>query len=424
MNTKFINARILPMDGTNLFTGELTVENDRITYVGAERADDGTQYDRVIDCGGNLLLPSFKNAHTHSAMTFVRSYADDLPLHEWLYNRIFPLEAKLNGDDIYALMRLAILEYLTSGITAIGDMYFFRDAMADAICDTGFRGIILDATNNFGGGAEKTAAEMERIRARKNPLLRQVIGVHAEYTTSEALLKEMAALANELRQPVFVHMNETEREVQECVERCGMRPFERMDELGMFNYGGNAYHCVWLSEREFDIIKQRGIYPVTCPASNLKLASGIAPVKRMLEEGLPVAIGTDGPASNNCLDMFREMFLVTALQKVLHGADAVDANEVLKMACVNGAHALGFDDCDALAVGKQADIILLDLNNPNMRPLHNIEKNVVYAGSKSNVLMTMVAGRILYERGQFFVGDSPERIIAEAEKASRRIENA
>ena len=171
-----------------------------------------------------------------------------------------------------------------------------------------------------------------------------------------------------------------------------------------------------------EILQARNMRVVTCPASNLKLASGIAPIYEYLQRGIPVAIGTDGAASNNCLDLFREMFLVTALQKVRHGADAVDATEVLKMACRNGAYVCGFDDCDCLAPGKQADLILIDLQQPNMQPLNNIEKNVVYSGSKQNVALTMIAGKILYERGEFHIGDDPERIYREATRIVRSLQ--
>lgn len=435
MKIQFYNARILTMEGDAPFIeGELHVDGSRITYVGPARTDGAFVCEngvpdcacmpqRRIDCGGDLLMPGFKNAHTHSAMTFLRSYADDLPLQEWLFEKVFPYEAKLTPEDVAVLTRLAILEYLTSGITLLSDMYFCRETVARVAVETGFRAAIMDGVNNFGGSPEGSEAEYHRINAM-GPLVRCKISVHAEYTTSLPLLKEMSALAHRLKEPVYIHMNETDREVQECIERYKLRPFELMDELGMFAYGGNGYHCVHLSENEMEIMKRRGVYAVTCPASNLKLSSGVAPVYELLQRGIPVAIGTDGAASNNCLDMFREMFLVTGLQKLRHGADAVDAMEVLKMACVNGARATGFMDCDCLAPGKQADIIRIDLQQPNMQPLHNIAKNIVYSGSKQNVRMTMIAGKILYENGTFSIGTEPEEIYRDANAVIRRMTQA
>ena len=201
-----------------------------------------------------------------------------------------------------------------------------------------------------------------------------------------------------------------------------MTPVAYMDYLGLFQYGGCLFHGVHMDDSDFDIIKDRGISIVTNPASNLKLASGIAPIKRYLDMGIPVAIGTDGPASNNCLDMFREMFLVTGLQKaVCDDPEAVPAMEVLKMATVNGAHAMGLSECDTLSAGKKADLIMIDLMQPNMQPLQNIEKNIVYSGSKQNVKMTMIGGKILYRGGEFFLDCPAEEIYREANASARRI---
>ncbi len=418
MNTRFYNARILPLDGsTPLFSGELVVSDGRIAARGEHAAFPGS-IDREIDCHGNLLMPGFKNAHTHSGMTFLRSLADDLPLQRWMLEQVFPKEAQLTPDDVYVLTKLAIMEYLTSGITTMFDMYFSRDSIASAAIDTGFRASLVGCANDYGGTAQETADEYARFN-RLNPLITYQLGFHAEYTTSEPLLKDLAEMVQSLKQPFFTHLNETAAEVESCIAHSGMRTIEYLDSLGLFNYGGGGYHCVHVSEREMEIMRARNMIVVSCPGSNTKLASGVAPIYEYLQRGIPVAIGTDGPASNNCLDFFREMFLVTGLQKLKHGAEAVDAMDVLTMACRNGAYACGFDDCDSLAVGKQADMILIDLNQPNMQPLNNIEKNIVYSGSKQNVSLVMIAGKILYEKGEFFIGDDPERIYAEANRIIR-----
>ena len=211
--------------------------------------------------------------------------------------------------------------------------------------------------------------------------------------------------------------------MEECREKTGMTPVAYMDSLGLFRHGGGLFHGVHMDESDFDILKKRGICVVTNPASNLKLASGIAPVKKYLDMGIPVAIGTDGPASNNCLDMFREMFLVTGLQKaVCDDPEAVPARDVLDMAVKNGAYAMGLDDCDTVAVGKRADLIMIDLMQPNMQPLHNnIEKNIVYSASKQNVKMTMVNGKVLYRDGEFEINDTPENVYRNAVRISERI---
>ncbi|MCI5935623.1 MAG: amidohydrolase, partial [Lachnospiraceae bacterium] len=366
------------------------------------------------DASGKLLMSGFKNAHTHTAMTFLRSFADDLPLQSWLFDQVFPREGQLTEDDCYWLNILGIMEYLTSGITSNFDMYFFPPVDAKASMDTGFRTVQTSGLNNFGGTVE-LMEENYHIVNEMSELTSFIVGFHAEYTTSMELMEGVAGLAQKLKSPVFLHNSETKSEVEECRGRWGKTPTQLTDELGMYHYGGGGYHCVWMDEKDFEIFKKRGLTAVTNPASNLKLASGIAPIGRYLQEGIPVAIGTDGPASNNCLDMFREMFLTTALAKVRENdAAAVPAGEVLYMATTAGARAMGLSDCDDLAVGKKADLILLDLKQPNMQPMNNIVKNIVYSGSKQNVTLTMVNGQILYEDMKFNIGFDPEEIYAKA----------
>ena len=406
------------LKGILLDTGkkDMLIKGNRIARIedDIQLSDEEKANCRSLDCRGKGAVPGFVNMHTHSAMTFLRSYADDLPLQEWLYNRVFPMEAKLTPERVYWLSKLAIMEYLTSGITANFDMYMKTDAIAEASIDCGFRTVLCDSINNFGGTVEQMEKDYDKFSSI-NPLISYHLGFHAEYTTSMEIMKELAELANRRKLPVFVHNSETKSEVDGCKERYGMTPTELLDSIGMYNYGGGGYHCVHMSEKDFEIFRNRGLFAVTNPASNLKLASGIAPVCKYLEKGIPVAIGTDGPASNNCLDMFREMFLVTGLQKVYcEDAAACDALEVLKIATVNGARSMCLNDCDTLEVGKKADFIEIDLNQPNMQPLNNIAKNVVYAGSKQNVRRTVVDGKILYDSGEYFIGDSPETIYKKA----------
>ena len=354
-------------------------------------------------------------------MTFLRSYADDLPLQNWLNEQVFPREGQLTEDDCYWLNILGIMEYLTSGITSNFDMYFFPPVDAKASVDTGFRTVQTSGLNNYGGTVE-LMEENYHIVNEMSDLTSFIVGFHAEYTTSPELMQGVAALAQKLKSPVFLHNSETKLEVEECIGRYGKTPTQLTDALGMYEYGGGGYHCVWMDDTDFEIFKKRGLTAVTNPASNLKLASGIAPVSRYVAEGIPVAIGTDGPASNNCLDMFREMFLTTALAKVKDmDAAAVPANEVLYMATTAGARAMGLGDCDDLAVGKKADLILIDLMQPNMQPENNLVKNIVYSGSKQNVVLTMVNGRILYENGNFEIGFDPKEIYAKANEIIGRM---
>lgn len=422
MNIRFKNARILTMEPERkIFLGEVRVQDDKITYVGPEREKDFISWDREIDAGGNLLMPGFKNAHAHSAMTFLRSYADDLPLSDWLNRQVFPREAKLTPEDIFHLTKLAVLEYLTSGITAAADMYLTPDTIAQAAAECGFRMVLVGAVNDFSQSVAQEEDWYHRLNSY-DPLVSFQLGFHAEYTTGREHLEALADLAARVQAPVFCHNSETSGEVEGCIQRNGYTPTVYLERLGLFRYGGGGYHCIYLSPEDMDIFQEKQLYAVTNPASNLKLASGIAPVCELLKRGIPMAIGTDGPASNNCLDMFREMFLVTALAKVREmDASAMDAEDVLRMAAVGGAGAMGLLDCDVLAPGKQADLILIDLHQPNMQPINHIRKNLVYSGSKSNVVMTMIAGRILYEGGEFDIGEDPEAIYAKAAEIIRRV---
>ena len=422
MNIRIYNARILTMEeGRPLYEGEVHVVGNRIAYVGNVLSKEELKgkygdiaWDREIDAGGNVIMPGFKNAHTHSAMTFLRSYADDLPLLDWLNEQVLPMEAKLTGEDIYHLSKLAIMEYLTSGITANFDMYLTPDTIAKASQDCGFRTVMVGTLNNYAQSIE----ELEEYYNRYNnpeELVTFQFGFHAEYTNSRENLEKLAALCHKYQAPISAHSSESISEVEGCIGRYGMTPTALFDKLGMFDYGGSYYHCIHMTDDDLDLMAKKGIYAVTNPASNLKLASGIARIEDMLNKGIKVAIGTDGAASNNCLDMFREMFLVTGLAKVRgNNAAAVDACEVLKMATVNGAHAMGLRDADVLAAGKFADLIMIDLQQPNMQPLNNIVKNIVYSGSKQNVKMTMVNGKILYEDGKFFIGTPAEEVYAKA----------
>ena len=415
---RIYHAKILTMEkGREPFDGEIWIDGAKIKYVGKEAEKEAAKitWKRQIDAKGNLILPGFKNAHTHSAMTFLRSHADDLPLLSWLNEQVFPYEARLTPEDIYDLSKLAIMEYLTSGITANCDMYLTPDTIAQASIDCGYRTVIAGAVNDFTQSVEQLEQWYKKWN-QEGSLVSFELGFHAEYTNQRKTLEGVADLSKKYHAPVYTHNSETRSEVQQCVERTGMTPTAYMDALGLFEHGGGLYHCVHMTEEDLEILKAKEMSVITNPGSNLKLASGIAPIHRMMEKEISLAIGTDGPASNNCLDMFREMFLVTALAKYREGdAGVVDGEEVLRMATVGGARAMNLTECDILAEGKQADIIMIDLWQPNMRPIHHLQKNLVYSGSKQNIKMTMVAGEVLYENGEFQIGCDPEFVYARAE---------
>ena len=399
MRIRFYNARILTMSDNTVLEGELWTADKKIEYIGQSKPSD-KPFDREIDCKGNLLMPGLKNAHTHSAMTFSRSLADDYSLHDWLYKAIFPREAKLTLEHIYWFTKLAYAEYLAGGITACFDMYPKRIESARAAVETGFRYVSVDDANDFGG--------MDLLEENYNkfnsydPLVSYIYGFHAEYTTCEDNLKKIAALAHKYEAPVFAHISETQAEVEGCKECYGVTPAALFDKLGIYDFGGGGFHCVWFTDEDREIFKKKGLWSVFNACSNLKLASGITPVYKFINEDMKIAIGTDGAGSNNSLSMFREMYLDTVLSNVLtDNAAAVDPFKILKAGTSGGALCMGLTDCDVLAPGKKADIIMIDMDKPSMQPENNVVRNIIYSADNSCVKMTMIDGKILYEDGKF-----------------------
>lgn len=447
MNLRFYHAYVLTLEESENETEspmrELWVRDDRIVYIG-QPADEKERecmlrqcrimphgFDREIDCAGDVLMPGFKNAHAHSGMTILRSVADDLPLAEWLHEQIFPREALLTEQDMKTLTKLAVMEYVSGGVTAVFDMYLKPDEIAEAFIETGMRCVQCGTVNNF----THSAAQLEDYYLRlnqKHPLMGYRLGFHAEYTTDRKLLEQVAALAAKYRAPVYMHLSETEKEVAECRQRYGMSPVVFLASIGMFEYGGAGYHCVHVSHEDMEILAAKGVGVVTNPASNMKLVSGIAPIRELLERGICVALGTDGPASNNGLDMFREMYLLSVLAKYREqDPAAVSPMRILTMAAGNGARMMGLSECISLKEGAKADMIRIDMKQPEMRPMHGMPggllcpsrfaANLVYSGSKRDVRMTMVDGRILYEDGGYHLNVDQDALYADVERIADRV---
>ncbi len=417
------NARLLSADCSGFFEGALVIDDaGRIASVLPAHAPL-PDADEKLDAEGAFVLPGFKNAHTHSAMTFLRSRADDECLSDWLNKTVFPREALLTDEDVYWLTRLAVLEYLQGGTTAAFDMYFHTDAFARACRDSGFRAVLCGSATAFEHDPIACVRALYEDNNRAGDLISAVLGFHAEYTASPELLKELSALAHEKRAPVFMHISETASEVEECRERHGMTPAAYFDSLGLWDFGGGGFHCVHFTEEDVRLFAEKGLFAVSCPASNLKLASGIAPLSSFADAGIPIALGTDGPASNNALSMFREMYLAATLQKArTQNAAAMPAGEVLRSAVSVGARAMGLADCDGIAEGKRADLVFLSSDAPNLRPSADGVKSLVYSAEVHNVVRTMIAGRTLYEKGHFYVGEDVKTICEKCEEITLRIE--
>ena len=405
------------MKDDNIVEGELWTEKDRIVYLGPGKESHDKSFDREIDCKGNLIMPGLKNAHTHSAMTFSRSLADEYCLNDWLFKAIFPREDKLTPEAVYWFSKLAYADYLSGGITACFDMYFHKYENAKAAVETGFRHVFCGAANDFGG-----MEELEQNYLDLNafdPLISFKLGFHAEYTTNEDNLKFISDLAHKYEAPVYTHISETSAEVEGCRERYGVTPAVIFDKLGIFDFGGGGFHCVWFTDEDRAIFKKRGLWSVFNACSNLKLASGITPVYKFISNDMKIAIGTDGAGSNNALSMFREMYLSTVLSNIeTQNAAAVDPLTILKAGTSGGALCMGLNDSDVLSEGKKADIIMIDMSKPCMQPENNIARNIVYSADNSVVKMTMIDGRILYEDGNFLSLDL-EEVISECNRLKK-----
>ena len=419
MNVRFYNVKVLQFDnkGWLLTNAEVWIEDTLITNIIQDGADNknNIKWDREIDGNGNILMPGLKNAHTHSAMTFLRSYADCAKLQDWLGNYVLPMEKKLTQEIVYWGTVLAIMEYLSGGITTNFDMYFFPETIAQAAIDTGFRTVQTSALSDYYSSAE----ELEETYCRINEiseLTSFVLGFHAEYSTSQTRMMQIARLSEKYKSPVWFHNSETKQEVIDCKKRWGVTPTELANKIGMYEYGGGGYHCVWVERSDIEIMKKRNITAVINPASNIKLCSGVAPINDFLNNGVQVALGTDGAASNNSLDMFKEMYLAATLDSFMRDdPSSVHPQEILYMAMIAGANSIGLECCNNIQVGKKADVVLYDIHQPNMQPTNNIINNIVYSGSKSNVVITMVNGKILYENGKYNIGIDSEYVYKEME---------
>ena len=356
----------------------------------------------------HVLIPGLVNTHTHAAMTLLRGLADDLPLMQWLQEHIWPAEHRwVSPDFVRDGSELAIAEMLRGGTTCFGDMYFFPEVTAQAVRQAGMRAVLgmimFDFPSPWGSGPEEYLAKGLALRDqhKNDPLLSFVFAPHAPYTVSDTWLTKLRALADELDLPVHTHVHETAGEVKDSLEKHGKRPLARLKQLGLVSPALLAAHMTQLDDAEIAEAAANGISVVHCPSSNLKLASGLCPVAKLLDAGVNVAIGTDGAASNNTLDMLAEMKTAALLAKGVAGdPTAVPASTALRMATLNGAKALGIDkDLGSLTENKWADLTAIDLDAPETQPVHDVISTLVYAASREQVTDVWVAGRrLLQER--------------------------
>lgn len=412
------DTTILIKDAKMVFTGEtksILIKNDTIAEIADNIPEDGV--DKVINADGKILSPGFVNTHTHLSMSLFRGFADDYDLDTWLNDYIWPMEANLNEEYSYIGALLAAVELIKSGTTTFSDMYFYMEDVARAIDEAGIRGVLSYGMIDLAGPEKREEEFRENISLYENcngmadGRIKVYFGPHSPYTTSKELLERVRKEADKYNTGIHIHVGETKKEVDDLVEATGMRPFEYLESLGLLGPDVVAAHAVWLSDNEIEIIKKHNVKISHNPCSNMKLSSGIAPVAKLLENGVCVSLGTDGASSNNNLDLIEEMKFASLLQKVdTLNPLVLPASEVLKMATINGARTLGLEEeIGSIEVGKKADLILIETNASNMTPdSSDLCSNIVYSANGSNVDTTICNGKILMENKKLTTLDEQE----------------
>ena len=387
---------------------------------------DGFIADKTIQGAGKMLIPGLVNAHTHASMTIFRNCADDLLFGDWLFGRIIPLEEKLTADDCYWGMMLAVMEMLRTGTTAFIDMYYFMESLVRAAEDSGIRAAL---SRGLIGGADDPVAGEKRLREAIDAIgsykgrdrLTFMLAPHAPYTCDDGFQREIAAEAKRQGLPINTHLSESLSEIDTIRERYGCSPVELLEKTGLLTETTVAAHCVHLSDADIRILAERGVFVVTNPVSNLKLANGVAPVPKMLNAGVKIALGTDGAASNNTQNLLRELSVLSLIHKgVNHDAQAISAREGFTAATKSGGLAMGRNDIGEIKPGNAADLAILDLDLPNMQPVNDPVAALAYSANGSEVETVIVDGRVLMENREFLTIES-ERVIFEVSRICERI---
>ena len=420
---KLIQHVALYQDHRVLEGQNIAIDGSRIT--GFPEAPKASEYDEVIDGKGMLALPGFVNTHNHVAMTVFRSYADDMQLMDWLEKKIWPAEAKLTDDVIYAQSMLGIAEMIRCGTTAYADMYDHMDQEARAVEESGIRACLCRGSIGIGPNAQAGLDENRQLfldwHGKADGRITVMMGPHAPYTCPPDYLHKFVDQARELGAEIHIHLSETKGEVENIKQQYGKSPIALMDEIGVLDCGCLAAHCVWVDDDDMNIMAEKHVRVAHNPGSNMKLASGIAPVPRLLREGVCVALGTDGASSNNNLDMLEEINLAAMLHKVSTlDPLAVPARTALKMGTEYGAKAVGLTGVGKLEAGCKADITLFDMAGAAWYPRNDLASQLVYSAHADSASTVLVDGRVLMEDGELLTLDK-EHIFYEAQKCAERL---
>ena len=418
---------ILPMDEKRrvVENGFIAIKNGVITYIGRETDAPSISAEETIDGHGKVAAPGLVNCHTHVPMTIFRGLAEDQKLSRWLGETIWPLEAKLKPGDVYDGALLGCLEMIKSGTTCFADMYFHEDMVAKAVERAGLRAVLAQGVIEAGSserGEEMLKESVEFARkfhgfADGRVMVR--LGPHAVYTCGPSLLTEVRDRASELNVGIHIHLAESKEMVKSVKEKCGFTEVELLESLGFLKPDVLAAHCIYLSEEEMRLMARRGVKVSYNPVVNMKVALGVPKVRDLMSLGVTVGVGTDGPASNNDLDMFDDMRVAALLQKVFYmDSTVLPARRVLQMATIDGARALGLEgSVGSLEVGKRADVILIDFGRPHLTPVHDFFANLVYSARGSDVDTVVVDGKILMVGGDVRTLDE-EEVMARARECA------
>lgn len=428
MNILIKNAFIVTMDEKKeiIERGYVLIEGENIKSVGEGEYKgefENIQNTKVINGENYCVMPGLINAHTHAAMTLLRGYGEGLPLMQWLNHKIWPMEAKFKEEHIKVGTELACIEMLRSGTTTFNDMYFMQEQVLEVVKDMNMRAVLgLPMIGEAWENQLKQSLDiMQKVDKEGNSTLKMMFAPHSPYTLSYDALKGIAQAAKEKNKRIHIHVSETEDEVNIMKEKYNKTTCELLEEVGIFQSPVVAAHCVHLTKKDMNILQKSGVSPVYNPQSNMKLASGTSPVGEMLDMRINVCLGTDGTSSNNNLNMFEEMETAAFLQKLKYSdATKISPNTVLKMATYNGAKALGFENLGMIKEGFKCDIIMLDLNRPNMVPVYDMHSNLAFSANGSEVQYVIVNGNIIMEKGELLNIDE-EKIIYEGNKLCKKL---
>ncbi|WRS27827.1 amidohydrolase [Oscillospiraceae bacterium MB08-C2-2] len=416
-NISYVDDRFEVVTDSNI-----AVEGSKVAWIGQNLAEYTGPKAEVVEGGGKLLLPGFYNNHCHAAMTLLRGYGEGLPLDRWLNERMFPFEDQMTGKDMYWGTLLGIIEMLKSGIVSFTDMYMIMEHIGPAVEESGIKANLSHGCSSFDDSKgykdlkayPSTLWLLDYVKGLGHDRIICDASLHAEYTATPRLVREVAEFAREHNLHVHTHISETFSEHEGCKERHGgLTPTQYLNSLGLFDQPTSAAHCVAVDEKDMEILKAKGVTVTHCPSSNLKLGSGVAPAWKMHQMGINVAIGTDGAASNNNLNGLEEVNLAAMVQRGYHREPmAMDMASTLRMACLNGAAAQGRADCGSIKVGNRADLVLYDLEVPHLQPVFDPLSNVLFSAQSSDIAMTMVDGKVLYKNGELTTIDQ-EKVLFE-----------